>query len=145
MKYLIGLLILLSGKVYADATNTGAIVSFSQLSNYESGVVKKGLSIRGFLFFDEGKFLFCSTMESCFSRGKERVIIKASNEMTDYLMEVSDCHMELLGEYHALDDDQSNWPILGYLYVNQKPEFDFSSKYRLINKDCKVFRFMIGD
>lgn len=145
MRYLIGVLVLLSALACADSGNSGALVTFSKLSTQEKASIAKGISLRGFFFLDEDELLFCSTMESCYSRGKERVIVKASGEIKEYLKGVSECHMELSGEYHALSHEQSNWPILGHLYVNDKPKFDFSSRYSLINGKCKAFNVMNGN
>lgn len=144
MRYLIGALVLLSTLACADSGNSGALITFSQLSTHEKSSVTKDISLRGFFFIDEGELLLCSTMESCYSRGKERVVVKASGDIKEYLKGVNECHMELSGEYHHLSDEQSSWPILGHLYVNDKPKFDFSSRYSLINDKCKAFDFMNG-
>ncbi|WP_417689551.1 hypothetical protein [Pseudidiomarina sp.] len=142
MKYLLGVFALLSTLACADSITNGALIAFSKLSTYEETYTAKNISLRGFLFLDEGELLFCSNRESCYSRGKERVVVKASGKVEEYLKEVSECHMELSGEFRALNPEQSDWPILGFLYVGSKPEFDFSSMYDLINDKCRAFNVM---
>lgn len=132
----------MSSLAYANNSKNKTLTTFSELASFEATEAKKNISIRGFFFLDNEEYVFCSNMESCYSRGKERVIIKASGELKEYLRRVDECHMELSGEFHPLSYNQSGWPITGHFFIEDKPEFDFSPKYGLINSRCLAFNMM---
>lgn len=142
MRFLLSVLVLISPLVSANKSKNKTLTTFNELASFEIAQTKKNISIRGFFFLDNEEYVFCSNMEACYSRGKERVIIKASSELKEYLRQVDECHMELSGEFHPLSYNQSGWPITGYFFIEDKPEFDFSSKYGLINSRCLAFNMI---
>lgn len=146
MKYLLIALVLKVSFVSADIANGVRLVSFEGLQS-SSLISNSGLtiSLRGYLLFDEERLYFCSNMETCYSRGKNRVVIKSNKEIISYLRGVDNCHMELTGLYQSLGSKQASWPLLGYLSVEDKPEFDFNSNYSLINKRCKAFNVIFSE
>lgn len=142
MKYLMSMLVLLSTFVEADTGNSINLTSFSELGVLSEDINNRQISLRGFLLKDEGEFYFCSSMESCYSRGKERIVVKSNDEVQRYLLQVSECHMELTGVFQSLNKSQKGWPIAGYFKVDEKPTFDFNPSYHLINKNCRAYNAM---
>lgn len=143
MKYLLTILFFWSSLVIADAERDIKLVSFFELPILQEQMDNSQILMRGYLLNDEGELYFCSNMESCYSRGKDRVRVIANNSETkDYLNYVSGCHMELTGIYHEITGQQKSWPLMGDFEVAEKPEFDFNPDYHLINVNCKAYYIM---
>lgn len=144
MKYILIILFFWSSLAIADIDDNAKLVSFFELPMLQKQIDNHNgqISMRGYLLNDEGVIFFCSNMESCYSRGKDRVRVIANYEYRDYLIGVSGCHMELTGIYQPLSEEQKSWPMMGYFEVAERPKFDFNPDYHLINVKCKAYKIM---
>lgn len=142
MKYSLAILFFLSFPVKGDVDEGVKLISFVELFRLGKQMGDDQIAMRGYLLNDDGELYFCSNMESCYSRGKERVRIIADSKINDYLIGVSDCHMELTGTYHGLKEEQRSWPLIGYFEVTEAPGFDFNSNYQSINDRCVAYNRM---
>ncbi|RUO78701.1 hypothetical protein CWI83_06690 [Pseudidiomarina taiwanensis] len=112
------------------------MISFYQLPDVDN---QKEIAMKGYLLKDEGLFYFCSDMDSCYSRGKNRLQLIINDKDQEYFNDINHCHVALVGKFRGLEESQTHWPFMGYFEVLRISGFDFSPDYHLINKNCIAY------
>lgn len=135
IKMVIMLLLLLPYKSSASST---PYLSFFNLITSPESYNSEEVKLSGyFLYTDEGGYL-CMTMETCYTRGKERVKVKGLSELN--IKEVNKCHIQLSGKFTSLIlEDQSHWPLSGYLDVPNRYSISYNNGYEIVNESCEIY------
>lgn len=135
IKIVIILMLLFS---YKSSAGTTPYLSFINLITSPESYNSKRVKLSGyFLNTDEGAYL-CMTMETCYTRGKERVRVRGVSELN--IKKANRCHIQLSGNFISLVlKDQSHWPLSGYLDVSDDYSISYNDGYEIINEKCEIY------
>lgn len=152
MKKLLNLLVLsmffLPLEVFSDKKSDRIFVSFFDIISSQEMFENKIVEVSGYLISDDERFFLCINMESCFSGGKERLILIMPDavNLKDKYKEAMKCHVKLNGVYQGVPDGQKYiFNYIGYLKVIEPPEFQLSRGYIEVNKNCKIYSKIFSD
>jgi len=124
---------------YTSSASNTPYLSFINLITAPESYNSKTIKLSGyFLNTDEGAYL-CMTMESCYTRSKERIRVRGFNELS--INKTNKCHIQLSGKFISLDlENQSHWPMIGFLDVPDRYSISYNDGYEIVNENCELYK-----